>query len=53
MHINAKPVTWFTSKEEKQEREFKITDESQVDYAFTLVKQSYKFIRKKEFSLLA
>ena len=47
--ISAKPVNWFTSREEKQEREFKITDESQIDYAFELVTQSYEFVRKREF----
>jgi hypothetical protein len=48
--INPKPVRWFTGKEIKQEREFKIKDESQVDYAFELVKQSYEIIKKREFN---
>jgi len=48
--INSKPVSWFSGKEIKAEREFKIKDESQVDYAFEFVKQSYEIIRKKEFN---
>jgi len=47
--VSTKADYWFTSKEEKQEREFKINDESQVDYAFELIKQSYEITRKKEF----
>ena len=47
---SSKPANWFNSKEVKEEREFKITDESQVDYAFELIKQSYNLVKKKEFS---
>lgn len=48
--ISSKLVNWFNPREIKQEREFRITDESQVDYAFELVKQSYGIIRKREFN---
>lgn len=48
--VSSELVNWFSSSEIKQEREFRITDESQVEYAFELVKQSYEIIRKREFS---
>jgi hypothetical protein len=47
--ISSEQVNWFTSKEEKGEKEFKISDESQVEYAFELVKQSYNIVKKREF----
>jgi hypothetical protein len=48
--LNKKSAHWFTVGIEKQERDFRIINESQVDYAFELIKQSYEIIKKREFS---
>jgi hypothetical protein len=47
--LNKKSAHWFTVGIEKQERDFKISDESQVDYAFELIKQSYNIIKERDF----
>jgi predicted transport protein len=44
--VSTKPAHWFTGKEEKQEREFKIKSEDQIDYGMSLIKQSYQLVKK-------
>ena len=36
---------WFDG-ERKQEREFKITSEEQIDYTIELIKQSYQTVKR-------
>lgn len=46
--VNAKAVNWFTSREERKEKEFQIMRKDQIEYAMELIRQSYQIVKSQK-----